>query len=503
MRHRQKTSLQTTAQILLLMLFIPLAASTPLDFPETPAGERAREIVGLFNGTNPMSHEDYVNTHYAPGFKDAFPMATHTGLFESIRTMHGQLELVEISNSSPCSLDFTLKSGSRDAWLNVSLQVESETPHRISSMGIRPGRRPASPKREDVKDVSETPEKIEKSKQPPEKIVIQDEDWQLLDKALKEKAENNEFSGVVLAAANGTPLFHKAYGYASKRFHAPNRPDTKFNLGSCNKLFTTIAILQMAEKGLLALEDPIGKHLDIFPEDIARKVTIRHLLNMRSGWGDYWGNSTYLAQQNRLRKVSDYMEFIKDMPLDFEPGTNFQHSNTGYNVAGAIIEKLTGMDYYEYIKENIYDRAGMKDSGSFHRDGPAENLAVGYTNMNPNDPDNTEFRWSNTYMMPPRGTPTGGGYSTAEDLLKFDRAFRGHRLLSPAYTDFFFNRLEGRPGDPFIPQRMYRAAGGAPGISALIGIDMKTGYTVIVLSNYDFPAAMKVAEEITKMLSLQ
>lgn len=224
---------------------------------------------------------------------------------------------------------------------------------------------------------------------------------------------------------------------------------------------------------------------------------------MRSGWGDFWGNEDYLARFSRLRKVSDYMEFIKDMPLNFEPGTNFQHSNTGFEVAGAVIEAVAGVDYYVYVKKNIYDPAGMADSDSYHKDGPVENLAVGYTDMSRNDPQGTGYRWENTYMIPPRGTPAGGGYTTAEDLLKYDRALRNNKLLGQTYTDYLFSRFEGRLGVPFTPKGMYRAVGGAPGINAYFAIDLVSGYTFIVLSNCDHPAAVTLADAIIEMYGLK
>ena len=137
---------------------------------------------------------------------------------------------------------------------------------------------------------------------------------------LSKKTEANEFSGTVLIAKDGKPIFEKAYGYACKRYDVKNKIDTKFNIGSISKHLTAIAILQLAEKGLLNLNDPIGKYLDIFPADISQKVTVLQLINMKSGWGDYWENPYYLAHRYELRSVSDYMKFIKDIPLEFENG---------------------------------------------------------------------------------------------------------------------------------------------------------------------------------------
>ncbi len=468
------------------------------ELPETPAGRRAQEVVELLNDTSSYELENYIETQYAPGFKDAFPLAAHKGIVQTTQTMFGRVKVVEITESTYDEIRIVLESESRDAWLNLDIQVEPDDPHRIVRLGLRPGERPHGKNMEEEKNQQgqETREV-----EPPRDIEIPFSNFEELHQYLLEKSAANEFSGTVLIAKDGDAIFQKAYGYASKRFAVPNGVDTKFNLGSINKIFTTVAIAQLMEKGKLSLDDPIGKYLDGFPEEIAEKVTIRHLLNMRSGWGDYWGNEHYLSQRDRLRTVSDYMKFIKDIPLDFEPGTNFQHSNTGFEVAGFIIETVSGMDYFDYIKRNIYEPAGMANSDSYHRDGPVENLAMGYTNMNRNDPEGEGYRWNTMYMLSPRGTPSGGGYSTAEDLLKFDQALRNNQLLSFDYTRYMIARFQGSPGDPFSPpEQIYRMAGGAPGISAFLGMDFQESYSIIVLSNYDFPAAMEVAEEIIIML---
>lgn len=319
---------------------------------------------------------------------------------------------------------------------------------------------------------------------------------------LSDMASANKFSGVVQIARDSNILFREAYGFASRSLLVPNRTDTKFNLGSINKLFTAIAVLQLAEKGLLSLDDPIGKYLTIFPSDIANSVKISHLLTMQSGWGDYWDNSYFLAHRSELRKVSDYMAFIKDMSLDFEPGTNAQHSNTGFEVAGAIIEEVAKIDYYEYIEKHIYEPAGMSNSGSYHTDRAVDNMAVGYTNEHPNDSAKTDYLWSNVQLMPPRGTPAGGGYSTGEDLLKLALCLQRNLLMSAPYTRYLFNAFQGQPGDslqPMLLKSVWRSVGGAQGISAVLGMDLANGYSYIVLSNYDFPVALDVFRSIYKL----
>jgi len=471
------------------------------DLPKTPAGKRAKEVVELLNGTSSYKPEDYIKNQYAPVFRDAFPVAAHKGIFQATQTMFGKVKVVDITTSTQNEISIVLKSEIKDAWLNLTLQVEPGDPHRIVSMGLRPGSRPSSSKIGVEKTQIEQKKSKSKPKKDKETLFSNLEE---LHQYLLKKTKENEFSGTVLIAKDGDPIFQKAYGYASKRFKVPNKMDTKFNLGSINKIFTSVAITQLMEKGKLSLDDPIGKYLDMFPQEIANKVTIRHLLNMRSGWGDYWANEYYLSHRDRLRTVSDYIKFIKDIPLDFEPGTNFQHSNTGYEVAGAIIETVSSIDYFDYVKKNIYESSGMTNTDSYHRDGPVENLAMGYTNMNRNDLEGKGYEWNTMYMLSPRGTPAGGGYSTVEDLLKFDKTLRNHKLLNSDYTQYMISRFKGSPGDPFSPpDKTYRIVGGAPGISAFLGMDFQSSYSIIVLSNYNFPVAMEVAEEIIKMLNIE
>ena len=291
-----------------------------------------------------------------------------------------------------------------------------------------------------------------------------------LNKYLVQKTNANEFSGVVLIAKDGKPIFEEAYGFASKRFDVKNKIDTKFNIGSLSKHLTSIAILQLAEKELLNLNDPIGKYLDIFPVDISQKVTVLQLINMKSGWGDYWDNPYYMAHRYELRTVSDYMKFIKDMPLEFENGSEGNHSNTGFEVAGAIIEKVTKMDYFDYIRKNIYEPVKMFNTDTYDVDGPVKNLAAGYTNANPYTKDTTDYKWTNTYLeLPAKGTPTGDSYSTVEVLLKLDQQTRNFELLSKDYTIFLLNMFVGEIGDSFMMNKgINHFFGGAEGVGAVL-----------------------------------
>ena len=256
-----------------------------------------------------------------------------------------------------------------------------------------------------------------------------------LDAYLEQAAAGDRFSGGVLIARNGRPVFKKAYGLANKSNSSVNNIDTRFDLGSMNKMFTAVAIAQLAERGKLSFTDTVGKLLPDYPNTaVAQKVTVHHLLTHTSGMGSYF-NEKFFANLNNMKTVSDYLPLFVDDPLSFEPGTKWQYSNSGFTLLGLIIEKLSGQSYFDYVKEHIFKPAGMNNTDSYERDMEVSNRAIGYTRMGDNGrPDPAAPRRANTAMRPAKGSPAGGGYSTVEDLLKFSLALQQHKLLSKKYT---------------------------------------------------------------------
>lgn len=462
----------------------------PVDLPKTPAGDRARILVDLFNDKLSDPPKEFVRKNCSEAFKSDVPEGAWGGAIQQIKTMAGPVELASIEKSEPNEISFTIRSKSRGMAFLIDLAVESGPAHLIDSMFFRPAAPGGGAPAAAPAPAGPAP-------------VVGPPDLGRIKAYLAERAGAGAFSGTALVAKDGKPLLLESAGLASKRFRVPNKPGTKFNLGSINKLFTAVGLLQLAEAGLVGIDDPIGRHLDLFPKDVGEKVKVRHLLDMSSGWGDYWRHPYFLEHKDDLRTVPQYMAFIKDLPLDFEPGAKTQHSNIGFEVAGALIEKLAGKDYFSYIREKIYGPAGMADTDTYDRDSAAEDLAVGYTNLHPLAGDAADFRWENTYLLSPKGTPAGGGYSTAGDMLKFDTALRSGKLLGRGYLDLLQNGYRGKVGDPFTPRRVLRSAGGAPGISALFARDLRNGYTIIVLTNLDHPAAVEIGNEIIKILGLE
>lgn len=324
----------------------------------------------------------------------------------------------------------------------------------------------------------------------------------LLDKA----AAADTFSGAVLVARNGTPVFKKAYGMANQEKRAANRTDTKFNLGSMNKMFTSVAVAQLAERGKLSYDDTIAKHLPDYPDkEVAAKVTIHQLLTHTSGLGNYMSDA-WVENRAKIKTVADLLPYFANQPLKFAPGTSWQYSNAGFVVLGLVVEKLSGQSYYDYVRSHIFKPAGMRDTDSYESMSDVANLAVGYTRRGADGrvrPENP--RRPNTFWLPFKGSPAGGGYSTLEDMLKFDRALRTHKLLSAKFTELITQGKVDAPfgkyaygfGDSRVNGKRYVGHnGGAPGTAAQFESYTDTGYTLVVLANYDPPVVMPLIREI-------
>src|SRR3954463_11137270 len=216
-----------------------------------------------------------------------------------------------------------------------------------------------------------------------------------LDSYFDSLVAENKLSGVVLVAKDGVTIASKAAGIANKATNAPIDLNTKFNLGSANKMFTAVAIAQLAQAGKLSFTDTVGKHLSDYPNrEVAEKVTLHQLLTHTSGMGMYW-NEKFMAQREKLLTVAAHLPLFAADPLAFPPGEKFQYSNAGFMLLGAIIEKVSGQDYYSYVQEHIYKPAGMNDTGFYEPGKEIANLAVGYTKMSPNGQPSEEIRDNN------------------------------------------------------------------------------------------------------------
>jgi len=323
-------------------------------------------------------------------------------------------------------------------------------------------------------------------------------------------AAENKLSGAILVAKDGVPIASKASGVASKTTNAPITLETKFNLGSMNKMFTGIAITQLAQNGKLNFNDPINKHLPDYPnKDIGAKVTIHQLLTHTSGMGSYT-NDKFRTERTKLTTIAAHFPLFVNDPLSFSPGEKFEYSNSGYMVLGAIIERVSGQDYYTYIRDHIFRPAGMASSGFYEPGKEIPNLAIGYTRMGPDGKPTEQFR-ENTDTLEIRGGPAGGGYSTVEDLVRFHIALRNFKLLNRDYTELATKGKVDAPGPigryaygfgdkVFDGKHIVGHNGGWPGVAANFEMYPELGYTSVILMNTDPPAMMPVIMQLRKLI---
>ena len=248
---------------------------------------------------------------------------------------------------------------------------------------------------------------------------------------LRDLCAKHEFSGVVLVARGGRQMFAGAYGFSDRAREIHNSLDTKFRIASDNKMFTAVGVLQLAERGKIQLDNTVGRYLPEYPnKDFASRVTVRQLLNHTAGAGGIWGPE-FETHRLELRTLEDYERLNGSRNPEFPPGSKFAYSNYGYILLGLIIEKVSGQNYYDYVRQHVFRIAGMKSTDSEPEDVPVPRRAIGYSKHVGNSGE-----WQSAAdTFPYRGTSAGGGYSTAHDLLQFATALFGNRLLSKRWTD--------------------------------------------------------------------
>ena len=346
---------------------------------------------------------------------------------------------------------------------------------------------------------------------------------------LEKRTVEDQFSGAVLVARAGKPVFEAAYGYADRDRKIASTTGTNFRFGSMGKMFTAVAIMQLVQAGKISVEDPLAKFLPDYPNREVASVTIYQLLTHTGGTGDIFGPE-FDAHRTELKELADYVVLYGKRGLQFQPGTRHEYSNYGFVLLGRIIERASGQSYYDYVLDHIFKPAGMSSTGNLPESQHVQNLAVGYTRGGPLGPRlgpgpgadpgqrlpapvDGPLRPANDHL-PYRGTSAGGGYSTVGDLLRFANALTTESLLSAQLTALVTTgKVQApRPGlkyaygfeDETPPDgaRRFGHGGGAPGMNGVLSIFPSSQYVVIVLANLDPPAAQEIARFISERLPM-
>lgn len=331
-----------------------------------------------------------------------------------------------------------------------------------------------------------------------------------------EYAAEQRFSGSLLVAHEDEVIFEGGFGEADRAWHVPNRPDTLFLVGSVSKQFTSMLVLQLVAEGEMALDDPLSKYLPEYPEDKAG-LTIHQLLCHSSGLPHYGGiarSGVDLGDYLRLeRPVSEYVELIGGLELEFEPGTEYSYSSMGYIVLAHVAELVTGKSYGRLIEERIARPLGITDLGFAYNDELVERLAHGYVyEIERRDDGGLELGYvPEPYRDQSNKYSTGGVHASVRALFRWARAVVSDELLAPEYRERMLTpqienygygwRIDPGSGIGLPDEVEVISHGGSlSGYRASIRILDRGRYTLIALGNSSTSLSASLTEGVARLL---
>jgi len=480
----------------MLSFILPLSmGSTPEKYSisrESTPGELLSDFVRIVNSGNRENLGKFISENYDQNILKRAPLSMVISMNMEFYYLTGGLgyDLIKVNPSTARSISADLYNKLTETYVRIKIPVKDTLSLKVNwFIEISP---------------TESTEGYKLPKKLSEKEILE-----RVNLCLDRMKEDDEFSGAILIAKDGSPILKTSIGEASKSYHIKNTTTTKFNIASLGKIFTGLAIIQLAEQGYLSYDDTVNKYVgdEWLKPEVASKIQIKHLLTHTSGLGDYFQDAYSQNDIPVFRSLSDYQTLLADDELSFEPGTKFSYSNSGMLILGVIIEKISGMSYFDFLQKNIFIPAGMTNTGGFYKDRPVENRATGYTKIYENEEVTFD---NNQYTRIMRGSPSGGAYSTVEDFFKFDTAIRMNKLLSAVNTKLMF---EGRPELSaafhsygfFIEEsnagKIASHKGDGRGVNAQYKMYLDNGYTFVVLSNYSQPSANIIADVISALIN--
>ena len=477
-----RSRLPLLAFFLTAIFLVPIrAAALPAqaDAADTPAALQFRAWLDAFDSGDRAKLLAFLEKNDPSEAKDV------DGLLR-FHAMTGGFEFKKTDKSEPTKYSAIVKEKNSDQFARVEIELESATSNKIKGVGI---------------EAIPTPAEFALARLSESDLVA------AVRAELDKQVAADHFAGAVMLAKNGKTAFSGAYGLADRDRKIKNELNTRFRIGSMNKMFTAVSTLQLVQAGKLKLTTTVGEVLPDYPnKDVASKVTIHHLLTHTGGTGDFFGPE-FDAHRLELRTLQDYLSLYGKRGLAFEPGSKWEYSNYGFLLLGVIVQKVSGEDYYDYVRTHVFSPAGMTSSGSLPEDQNVAQRSVGYTKSDGG-------AWQpNTSSLPYRGTSAGGGYSTVEDLQHFAEALLNHKLLNAEYTDLLTHGKQdtGRGNKyayGFMEQteggiRSFGHGGGAPGMNGDLTIFPLSGYVIAVLANIDPPAAGRISNFISNRLPVK
>jgi D-alanyl-D-alanine carboxypeptidase len=342
----------------------------------------------------------------------------------------------------------------------------------------------------------------------PQGAVSHAEMARLIHTALDRLVRTTDFSGCVTVSNGGKTVFDECRGLAERSFGVPIDHQTKFHIGSMDKMFTAVAVAQLVEGGKLSWDATLAELVPEYPDrEVAKKITVWELLHHTAGLGDFLVPEFFQQREKFINPV-DYLDLIARQPKVSEPGKQWSYSNAGYILLGRIIENVSHESYFDYIQRHVFATAGMDVSGFDSLEDITPKLAVGYFHDGLFSSD-----WKAAWMkLGFKSGPAGGGYSTNTDLLRFAKALREGKLIKPAtLTKIFDGEVPAGPGgyaagfgDRLSHDRHIRGhAGGIEGTDANLQMVWETNAAVALTSNEGPAQTWLLAEHIADLLAAE
>lgn len=461
-----------------------MAADPPARAATTTVAEAAgKRFLEAFNA--PGSLRPFIQSSFTQVSLEREGAAERARSFDSLKSASGGIDLLSANPVGERMVELTVASRRGGKHGKIVLFTSSKEPGKIGDIFVLSARDPARA----------AADAFPQTRVPPARFAAE------IRKRIDSLAEEDRFSGVVLVARGDRVLLREARGLADQAWNVPNNPETKFNIASIGKIFTATAVLRLVEQGKLSLDDRLADRVPGYPHrESAAKITLRHLLTHTAGLADWDGRKHGgLSPTEAAATMTE--------PPAADAGSRFSYSNAGYVLLGAAIEQATGQPFEQALKALVLDPAGMRSTGLWPVTAIVPNRATGYLRP-PSDSLGFGPRFSNEQFLGYGGDPSGGAYSNADDLFAFYRALLGGRLIKPESLQLMTSILVDFAGAPrpwkYGLGTRIAACAGKPVIGHGGGGDNSGTanesyasadgeWTVIVLSNYDPPAADDLA----------
>jgi D-alanyl-D-alanine carboxypeptidase len=487
--------------VFMATVFFPLqsSASSAPEVPNTSVGKLAQKLIAAINSDEPAAAEQFAAESITEEPWNQMTREKYRSMLSRLREQSGDLHVERIFMADDKNL--RLLMASPKAGKKVGLEIVLPTKESTQACWLWIHHFPA-----------QSPAPF------PKQSIDEQEQVAAIVKHLDESAKLGIHSGAVLIAKGDTVLLDKAWGLAQSDTQILNLTKMQYGTASVGKMFTAVAIAQLHQEKKLEYTDTIAQHLPDYPNKAAaEKVQIRHLLAHTAGLGDPF-DSPKLANSKSYKRQSEWFETFADKPLAFEPGKRHEYSNGGYLVLSAIVEKISGLTFAQYLKKNIFDPAGMHHTG---RTTASEKLPVSVPHAVTVIEDPLGLKGPQPKAVEKQaedGVGMGGWTSTTHDLFKFARAVRTNKLIDEAHTrEITTGKVAFIPPPmdvkycygfyemPIGQDRMvgHSGGGGDLGMGAELEILWNSEHTIVVLSNHGLEEARRTTHDIARFLAAQ